>query len=161
MNIYTDTNAAGGWDDVDAVARRLCTELWRATNAFAKITNYFADVVIDYEIVKREIVKLTPGQYFLFTYYVHNNGTHFAVMAPETNACDYAAHVGSIANNFFNPEYSFYTGYVRRNEIRVTPTQTWDPKTYSMSIDEFPAHRDHVEVTSPMTSLPLQDVVQD
>src|SRR5262245_17600067 len=63
MNIYHDTNAAGGWNDVEAVARRICTELWRATGAFPKITNYFADVVIDYEIVKREIAKLEPGEH--------------------------------------------------------------------------------------------------
>ena len=160
MNIYTNDNAAGGWTGYDSVARRLCTALWHASDAFAKIKRYEADVVLDYEIVLREVAKLEPGQFFVFTYYVHDNGTHFAVLGPAedvgTANAAYCAHVGSIADNFFNEEYSFYTGYVRRAEIRTAEWQTWDPHTYALSIDAHVARRDHERVVAPETSLPIE-----
>jgi hypothetical protein len=73
--ILHDDHVAGGWTEHDTVARRICTVLWKATDAFSRITNYHSDVVLDCMTIEQIVAALEPGTSTSFLYGVGANGT--------------------------------------------------------------------------------------
>lgn len=122
--LFEDAHVAGGWTDSPAVARRICTAIWKATNAFGRITNYQADVVLDYETILRNIEKLEPGAQFEFTYSVGDNGTHLATLL-STQAdgigerAYYDSHVEGVLNYDSGPNTAKFIGWVKRSEYQT------------------------------------------
>lgn len=131
MNIYTNDNAAGGWTEHDTVARRLCTELWKATGAFAKITDYHADVVLDYMIVLAAVEALEPGTTVAYLYSVGDNGTHFAFGPTE-------AHAKAIMDYNSGPATAKFAGTISRSDWNISEYgQRWGANKYGLTIDSL------------------------
>ena len=131
--IFADANVAGGWTEHDTVARRICTALWKATGAFARITNYHSDVVIDCLTVQSMVAAMEPGTSVEFTYVVGVNGTH--LWQGVNNArLEHALGDDRGGNT------GRFTVSLTRSELQTTEYgQTWGADKYGLTISEITA----------------------
>jgi len=136
-HLFHDAHVAGGWTEHDSVARRICTALWHATDAFKRITSYEADIVLDYMTIVDVVSKLEPGESFQFVYSVGKLGTHLAIYAPGKSYSHTVSFCDEIRKDDRGGNSAHFEGTVARSDWQTGEYgQRWGADKYALTIDE-------------------------
>lgn len=135
-HLFHDAHVAGGWTEHTSVARRICTALWHATEAFKRIESYEADVVLDYATILDVITKLEPGEQFSFVYSVGQLGTHLAIYAPGKAYSHTASFVESVRQDDRGGNSAHFAGTITRSDYVTNEYGAkWGADKYGLTID--------------------------